>query len=85
VTLADETDRHGLRVANVAYSKCESDNALIKAATAVMAEMHYAAGADEAITINRYAHPVGGAGWLPTSATGSWTATFVRLLSRTSS
>ena len=60
VTLADETDRHGLRVANMTYSKCENDTALINAATAVMTEMHYAAGAEEAITINRYAHLVGG-------------------------
>jgi choline dehydrogenase-like flavoprotein len=60
VTLAEQTDRHGLRVANMAYSKCENDNALIKAATAIMTEMHYAAGAEEVITINRYAHLVGG-------------------------
>jgi len=60
VTLVDETDRHGLRVANVAYSKCDNDNALIKAASAVMTEMHLAAGAEEAITIERYAHLVGG-------------------------
>jgi choline dehydrogenase-like flavoprotein len=60
VTLAGETDRHGLRIANVAYSKCENDNALIRAATDVMTEMHHAAGAEEAITIERYAHLVGG-------------------------
>ena len=60
VTLADETDRHGLRVAKMAYSKCENDNALVKAATAIMTEMHSRAGAEEAITINRYAHLVGG-------------------------
>jgi choline dehydrogenase-like flavoprotein len=60
VTLAEETDRHGLRVAKVAYSKCDNDNALIEAATAVMTEMHHAAHAEEAITINRFAHLVGG-------------------------
>ena len=44
----------------MAYSKCDNDNALIKAASAVMTEMHLAAGAEEAITIERYAHLVGG-------------------------
>jgi choline dehydrogenase-like flavoprotein len=60
VTVADETDRHGLGIASVAYSKCQNDEALIKAATTVMTEMHLAAGADEAITIERFAHLVGG-------------------------
>ena len=60
VTLADETDRHGLSVAKVSYSKCDNDEALIKAASQTMTEMHLAAGADEAITIERYAHLVGG-------------------------
>ena len=60
VTLADERDRHGLAVANFSYSLCDNDHALVKAATAVMEDMHHAAGAEEAITINRYAHLIGG-------------------------
>ena len=60
VTLADETDQHGLRVADFHYSMCDNDHALVKAATSVMEEMHKAAGADEAITIDRYAHLIGG-------------------------
>ncbi|MBE7189138.1 GMC family oxidoreductase [Jatrophihabitans endophyticus] len=61
VTLADETDRHGLPVAHFAYSQCDNDRQLIKAATAVMEDLLKAAGADEVIAIERYAHLVGGA------------------------
>ena len=60
VTLADETDRHGLPVAEFSYSQCDNDRALIKAATEVMTDMHRAAGAEEVITIQRYAHLIGG-------------------------
>jgi choline dehydrogenase-like flavoprotein len=61
VTLASETDGHGLPVADLAYSLCENDHLQVKAATNVMTDMHEAAGAAEAITINRYAHLIGGA------------------------
>jgi choline dehydrogenase-like flavoprotein len=61
VTLADEKDRHGLPVAHFAYSQCDNDRQLIKAATAVMQDMLRAAGASEVMTIERYAHLVGGA------------------------
>lgn len=61
VTLADETDRHGLPVAHFSYSQCDNDRRLVKAATQVMEQIHRAAGAEETITINRYAHLVGGA------------------------
>ena len=60
VTLADECDRHGLPVADFSYSLCDNDRALVSAATEVMSNVHRAAGADEAITIDRYAHLVGG-------------------------
>ena len=60
VTLDDEVDRHGIPVANFSYSLCDNDRALMKAAARVMADMHDSAGAAEAITINRYAHLVGG-------------------------
>ena len=61
VTLAEETDRHGLPVANFSYSQCENDTRLMKAAQSVMEDILHAAGADEVITIGRYAHLVGGA------------------------
>ena len=60
VTLAEEKDRHGLPVANFSYSKGENDKALEAAAQSVMEDILRAAGAEEVITINRYAHLVGG-------------------------
>jgi choline dehydrogenase-like flavoprotein len=60
VILACETDRHGLPVANFSYTMGDNDHALMKAATKVMTDMHRAAGAEEAITIDRFAHLVGG-------------------------
>jgi choline dehydrogenase-like flavoprotein len=61
VTLAEERDRHGLPVAHFAYSQCDNDRALTKAATRSMERILLAAGAQEVITIDRYAHLVGGA------------------------
>lgn len=61
VTLADEKDRHGLPVAHFSYSQCDNDKKLIAAATEVMSDMLRAAGAEEVIAIERYAHLVGGA------------------------
>ncbi|WP_326847481.1 GMC family oxidoreductase [Streptomyces kaniharaensis] len=60
VTLAAETDRHGLPVAEFAFSQCENDRRLIRAAREVMEDILRAAGASEVITIDRYAHLVGG-------------------------
>ena len=48
-------------VARFSYSQGENDRLLMKAAQEVMERILTAAGADEAITINRYAHLVGGA------------------------
>ncbi|HEX3680586.1 MAG TPA: GMC family oxidoreductase [Galbitalea sp.] len=61
VTLADQKDQYGLPVARFSYSQCENDRALVDAAQATMEEILRAAGADEVITIKRYAHLVGGA------------------------
>ncbi|RKR74856.1 GMC family oxidoreductase [Frondihabitans australicus] len=61
VTLADETDRTGTPVAHFAYSLCDNDRQLMDAATKTMETILEAAGADETITIQRYAHLVGGA------------------------
>jgi choline dehydrogenase-like flavoprotein len=60
VTLAKETDRYGLPVAHFSYTQCDNDRQLIEAATQTMTTILQAAGADETITINRYAHLVGG-------------------------
>ena len=61
VTLADEKDSFGLPVARFDYSQCDNDRALAQAAQQVMEDILHAAGADEVITIQRYAHLVGGA------------------------
>ena len=61
VILSDEKDRHGLPVAHFNYSQCDNDRALMGAAQSVMENILKAAGADEVITIDRYAHLVGGA------------------------
>ena len=61
VTLAAEKDRYGLPVAHFAYGQCDNDRALMKAARSVMEDLLHAAGADEVITIDRFAHLVGGA------------------------
>jgi choline dehydrogenase-like flavoprotein len=61
VTLSEESDRHGLPVAHFAYTQCENDGLLMRAAQGVMEEILRAAGADEVITVDRFAHLVGGA------------------------
>jgi choline dehydrogenase-like flavoprotein len=61
VTLADETDRHGLPVAHFAYSQCDNDRQLMDAARESMERILTAAGAGDVMTIKRYAHLVGGA------------------------
>jgi choline dehydrogenase-like flavoprotein len=61
VTLAEQTDRNGLPVANFSYTQCDNDKALMRAAQTVMENILNAAGADEVMTIDRAAHLVGGA------------------------
>jgi choline dehydrogenase-like flavoprotein len=61
VTLAEQKDRNGIPVAHFSYSQCDNDKQLVQAATRVMERILKAAGADEVITIDRYAHLVGGA------------------------
>ena len=61
VTLAGEKDAYGLPVARFSYSQCDNDPALARAAQSVMEGILHVAGADEVITIQRYAHLVGGA------------------------
>jgi choline dehydrogenase-like flavoprotein len=60
VSLATETDRNGLSVANFSYSMCDNDRALQDAAQRVQEDILRAAGATETTAIKRYAHLVGG-------------------------
>jgi choline dehydrogenase-like flavoprotein len=61
VTLADQTDRFGLRVAQVTFNLHENDKKLIKAAKEKTMEVMHAAGATEVVQEARYAHLVGAA------------------------
>lgn len=57
----DQTDRHDLPIARMSYSQCENDKALLSAARQTMEQILQAAGAEDVMTIERYAHLVGGA------------------------
>ena len=61
VTLAEETDPYGLPVARFDYSLCDNDRANIDFSTKVITEILQAAGAQDVLTIHRYAHLIGGA------------------------
>jgi len=61
VTLAEETDPYGLPVARFDYSLCDNDRANISYSTKVIADILQAAGAQDVLTIHRYAHLIGGA------------------------
>lgn len=60
VTLAEETDVHGMPVARLDYTQCENDRANIAAAKRTLHAIWEAAGAQDVLTIDRYAHLVGG-------------------------
>jgi choline dehydrogenase-like flavoprotein len=61
VTLAEETDGFGLRVAHVSFNLHDNDKKLIKAAKEKVMEVMHAAGATEVVQEARYAHLVGAA------------------------
>jgi choline dehydrogenase-like flavoprotein len=60
VTLADESDANGVPVACMDYSQCDNDRANIAFGKERMREIVRAAGAQDVLEINRYAHLVGG-------------------------
>jgi choline dehydrogenase-like flavoprotein len=60
VTLAGEKDMHGLPVAHFSYSQCENDRANIAYGKRVLEQIWEAAAAQDTLTIDRYAHLVGG-------------------------
>jgi choline dehydrogenase-like flavoprotein len=60
VTLADETDEHGMPVARMDYTQCDNDRACIAYGKRVLERIWEAAEAQDVLTIERYAHLVGG-------------------------
>ncbi|MBV9474414.1 MAG: hypothetical protein JO206_15735 [Solirubrobacterales bacterium] len=61
VTVASEvTDRNGIPVARMDYTQCENDRKNIAMAKRTLHEILQAAGAQDVLTIDRYAHLVGG-------------------------
>lgn len=61
VTLADETDSYGLPVAHFAYSLSDNDKANMEYSTKVITNILHAADAQDVLTIQRFAHLIGGA------------------------
>jgi choline dehydrogenase-like flavoprotein len=61
VTLADERDRHGLEIARLDYTQSDNDRANIAFAKKTITELLQDAGATDILTIDRYAHLIGGA------------------------
>ena len=61
VTLAEETDPYGLPVARFDYTLCDNDKANMAYSTKVITDILHAAGAQDVLTIQRYAHLIGGA------------------------
>ena len=61
VTPADEKDAFGVPVARFSYTQCDNDRAIVSYAKDVLEGIWEAAGAMDMLTIDRYAHLVGGA------------------------
>ncbi|GGB35196.1 glucose dehydrogenase [Flexivirga endophytica] len=61
ITLADEVDAYGLPVARMDYSLTENDKANEAYSTKVITDILKAGGAQDVLTIHRYAHLIGGA------------------------
>jgi choline dehydrogenase-like flavoprotein len=60
VTLADEKDRYGMPIASFDYTQCENDRKNIEYAKHMMQAIWEHAGAQDILTIDRYAHLIGG-------------------------
>jgi choline dehydrogenase-like flavoprotein len=61
VTLAEVNDQYGLPVANFSHSLCENDKKNLAFAKKTLERIWEAAGAGATMTVDRYAHLVGGA------------------------
>jgi len=60
VTLAGDCDMLGMPIARFDYTQCDNDRANIAHAKATLTRILQAAGAQDILTIDRYAHLVGG-------------------------
>ena len=60
VTLADETDGFGMPLPRFDYTQCENDRTNIAFAKQTLHDIWESAGAQDVLTIDRYAHLVGG-------------------------
>jgi choline dehydrogenase-like flavoprotein len=60
VTLAGETDQFGMPLARFDYTQCENDRRNIAFAKQTLHDIWESAGAQDVLTIDRYAHLVGG-------------------------
>jgi choline dehydrogenase-like flavoprotein len=70
VTLAEETDANGMPVARMDYSQCDNDRANIACAKQRLHDILEAAGAQDVLEIDRYAHLVGGCAMSDSPETG---------------
>ncbi len=61
VTLADEQDRWGMPVARMDYGLTDNDKRNMSYSSRVITDILHAAGAQDVLTIQRFAHLVGGA------------------------
>ena len=61
VTLAEEKDPYGIPVAHFSHSRCENDKANMEYSKKILKSILQAAGAQDTLTIQRYAHLIGGA------------------------
>jgi choline dehydrogenase-like flavoprotein len=61
VTLSDQKDQFGMPVAHFNYNQCENDKAIVDYAKKILAEIWHGCDAMDTLTIDRYAHLVGGA------------------------
>src|ERR671932_281580 len=61
VTLAAERDGHGLEIARLDYTQTDNDRRNIAFAKKTITELLQDAGATDILTIDRYAHVIGGA------------------------
>jgi choline dehydrogenase-like flavoprotein len=61
VTLGDEKDEYGMPISHFNYNRCENDKKIVDFAKGVLMEIWDGAGAEDTLTIDRYAHLVGGA------------------------
>jgi choline dehydrogenase-like flavoprotein len=70
VTLTDELDQFGMPIPRFDYTQCENDRANIAFAKQTMHEIWDTAGAQDVLTIDRYAHLVGGCRMSPDADSG---------------